>query len=167
MARTVDHISGGRLILGLGAGWYEKDYDVYGYDYGTVRSRMDLFDDGLRRIEHRLTQLTPPPLRPIPILIGGSGEHRTMPAVARHAHIWHSFLDIDTFRAKSARLDRLAGDLDRDPADIERSVAWLGASDADGYVAAGATLFTTEIHPMESGYDLTVLEEMIAWRDDR
>jgi alkanesulfonate monooxygenase SsuD/methylene tetrahydromethanopterin reductase-like flavin-dependent oxidoreductase (luciferase family) len=54
MARTVDHISNGRLILGLGAGWYEKDYSVYGYDYGTVTSRMDLFEQSLTRIEDRL-----------------------------------------------------------------------------------------------------------------
>ncbi len=48
MARTVDHISGGRLILGVGAGWYEKDYTTYGYEYGTWKSRIDLFDEGLR-----------------------------------------------------------------------------------------------------------------------
>jgi probable F420-dependent oxidoreductase len=166
MARTVDHISGGRLILGLGSGWYEKDYTVYGYDYGTVKSRMDLFDEGLQRIEHRLTQLTPPPVRKIPILIGGSGERRTLPAVARHAHIWHSLLDVDTFRRKSTRLDQLAEGFGRDPADIERSVAWITAQDADNYFTAGASLFTTEIHPTDSGYDLTALEGMIAWRDN-
>jgi hypothetical protein len=50
MARTVDHISGGRVILGVGAGYYEKDYTTYGYDYGTVKLRFDLFDSGLERL---------------------------------------------------------------------------------------------------------------------
>src|ERR1700724_477778 len=85
MARTVDHISGGRLILGLGSGWYEKDYTTYGYEFGTWKSRFDLFDAGLKRIEARMGQLNPPPVRKIPVLIGGSGPKRTLPAAGRHA----------------------------------------------------------------------------------
>jgi len=81
MARTVDHISGGRLVLGLGAGWYEKDYTTYGYEFGTWKSRFDLFDAGLKRIEARMGQLNPPPVRKIPVLIGGSGHE-----VGRDSH---------------------------------------------------------------------------------
>lgn len=164
MARTVDHISGGRLILGLGSGWYEKDYDVYGYEYGTVASRMDLFEAGLARLEHRFGQLVPAPLRHIPILIGGSGERRTMPLVARHADIWHSFLDIESFRTKNRLLERLADDAGRDHTKIERAVQWTGADEAKEYVAEGVTLFTAEIHPDSSGYDFTEVQSMLAWR---
>lgn len=164
MARTVDHISGGRLILGLGTGWYEKDYTVYGYDYGTPVSRMRLFAEGLQRIEHRLEQLRPKPLRKIPILIGGSGERRTLPLVGRHADIWHSFLDIETFRRKNDLVRQHAADAGRDETLIERAVAWPGPA-ADEYAAEGVTLYTTEIHPTDYGYDLAPLKEMLAWRD--
>jgi probable F420-dependent oxidoreductase len=166
MARTVDHISGGRLILGLGAGWYEKDYTTYGYDFGTVKSRMDLFDEGLERIENRLGQLLPPPVRKIPILIGGSGEKRTIPNVARYADLWHTFLPIDQFRRASALVGELAVQAGRADADIERSVTWESGSGADTYRDAGATTFFTEIHPTSDGYDFSTLETMIKWRDN-
>ncbi|ORV85895.1 LLM class F420-dependent oxidoreductase [Mycobacterium interjectum] len=164
MARTVDHISQGRLILGLGAGWYWKDFTVYGYDYGSVRTRMDQFDEGLARIEHRLAHLTPGPVRHIPILIGGGGERRTIPIAARHADIWHSFEPIEEFRRKNDLLKRLASEAGRDEAAIERAMAWTDAPTADAFVDEGVTLFTTEIHPDGSGYDFSELETMLAWR---
>jgi probable F420-dependent oxidoreductase len=164
MARTVDHISGGRLILGLGAGWYPKDFIVYGYEYGTVRSRMDHFDEGLERIGYRLNHLTPSPVRQVPILILGGGERRTIPAAARHAHIWHSFEPIEEFRRKNDLLKRLATDAGRDEVGIERATAWTDAKTADAFVDEGVTLFTTEIHPDAHGYDFSELETMLAWR---
>ena len=141
MARTVDHISGGRLILGIGAGWYEKDYTSYGYEFGTWKSRFDLFDEGLERIESRFRQLIPPPVRKVPILIGGTGK-------------------------ASATLDDLAADAGRDGQEIERSVHWFGVESADAYRRAGASTFIAEIAPDPvTGYDLGALEEMVQWRD--
>jgi probable F420-dependent oxidoreductase len=165
MARTVDHISDGRLILGVGSGWYEKDYQVYGYDYGTLRSRMDLFTDGVRRIEHRLANLTPKPLRPIPILIGGSGERRTLPLVGQHAHIWHSSLDLETFRRRNDLVKQHAAAASRDDGVIERAITWTSAADAEEFRAEGVTLYTTEIKPTDTGYDFTRLTQMLRWRD--
>lgn len=166
MARTVDHISGGRLVLGVGAGWYEKDYRVYGYDYGTVKSRMDLFAENLERISARLTQLKPPPLRDIPVLIGGAGEKRTLPLVGRYASIWHSSLELEEFRRKNDLVRKHASDAGRDETRIERASSWPGdAASADVYVSEGVTLFTTEIHPTGDGYDLSPLQELLAWRD--
>src|ERR1700754_1900373 len=146
MARTVDHISGGRLILGLGAGWYEKDYTTYGYDFGTFGSRFDLFDESLIRIENRLAALIPPPVRKLPILIGGTGPKRSLPAVARHADIWHAFQDLDAFRRSSDRVDELAATFGRNGADIERSTLWENADSADAFRdEAGVTLFQIEL----------------------
>lgn len=164
MARTVDHISGGRIILGLGAGWYEKDYRRYGYEFGTVASRFRLFEDALSRIRHRLTVLNPPPIRPIPILIGGGGEKRTMPLVAEYAGIWHYFDTLDTLARKEKVLNERARALGRDPASIERSQEWTGLDHADAYADAGVTLFTLVLW---APHDLTELKTALAWRDRR
>ena len=166
MARTVDHISGGRLILGIGAGWFERDYDEYGYQFGTAGSRLTDLREALPRIENRWAALNPPPTREIPILIGGGGERRTLRYTARHADIWHGFGRPDVIRHKNQVLDQWCEREGRDPGEIERS---CGANPfkpetGDDYLAAGASLFTLSFDG-RSGYDLSPLGDWIAWRD--
>ena len=166
MARTVDHISGGRLILGIGAGWFEKDYDQFGYEFGTAGSRIADLAQALPRIKARWAASNPTPTREIPVLIGGGGERKTLRVVAEHADVWHSFGDVDTLRRKSAILDEHGTDAGRDTAAlVERSVG-VGAPPAkvaDALVAAGATLFT--IGASGPDYDLSLAAQWVAWRD--
>jgi probable F420-dependent oxidoreductase len=166
MARTVDHISDGRLILGLGAGWYQPDYTEYCYDFGTVSSRHAVFVDALERIQDRLTKLVPPPLRKIPVLIGGGGEKKTIPAVARFADIWHSGGELEAFVRRNAILIEQTQRIGRDDREIERAVSWLSADGADRFADAGATLFTVSV-VAQGGYDLAELKAALAWRDSR
>ena len=167
MARTVDHISDGRLILGIGAGWFEKDYDEYGYDFGTAGSRLADLEQSLERIEKRLAKLNPAPTRDIPILIGGGGEKKTLRYTARHADIWHSFGDVHVLRRKSAVLDEWCAQEGRDPSQIERSIGVQKAPEQVGpeLLDAGATLFTVGIGG--PSYDLGLLKDWIAWRDEQ
>ena len=123
MARTVDHISDGRLILGIGAGWFEKDYDEYGYEFGTPGTRIADLAQAMPRIRSRWERLNPAPTRDIPVLIGGGGERKTLRIVAEHADVWHSFGGVDTLRRKSAILDEHGAAVGRDTARlVERSI---------------------------------------------
>jgi probable F420-dependent oxidoreductase len=164
---TIDHISGGRAILGIGAGWFERDYDEYGYDFGTAGSRLADLAQALPRIRSRWGKLNPAPTRDIPILIGGGGEKKTLRYTAEHAQIWHSFGDVETLRRKNAILDGHCRDVGRDPAEIERSIGVQKPPEqvGDALLDAGATLFTVGFGGPH--HDMGLLKEWIAWRDDR
>jgi probable F420-dependent oxidoreductase len=166
MARTVDHISGGRHILGIGSGWFQKDYDEYGYEFGTAIDRLRALEASMPVMEDRLGKLNPPPVRqPLPVMIGGSGEKVTLRIVARHAHIWNGFGDPEEAGRKSRILDEHCRDIGRDPSEIERSI--LGSpeqlSDPDGYAENGITHLILGFNGPD--YDLGPLRELVAWRD--
>ena len=165
MARTVDHVSDGRLILGIGSGWFQKDYDEYGYEFGTAGGRLDDLAAALPRIESRLGKLNPRPTRDIPVLIGGGGEKKTLKLVANHADIWHSFADAEVLEHKLGVLRRHCADIDRDPAEIEVSVGARGEPEETGPKLRdlGASLFTVGVGGPD--YDLSQLSRWIAWRD--
>jgi probable F420-dependent oxidoreductase len=167
MARTVDNISDGRLILGIGSGWFERDYEEYGYEFGTAGGRLDQLAADLPRIESRLDKLNPPATRAIPVLIGGGGERKTLRLVAQHADIWHSYSDLRTLRRKTGVLHGHCADVGRDPTDIQISVgAPNGDPDRVGppLVDAGATLFTVDADGPD--YDgLAPLKPWLDWRD--
>jgi probable F420-dependent oxidoreductase len=167
MARTVDHISDGRLILGIGSGWFQRDYDEYGYEFGTAGARLDDLAAALPRIEQRWTKLNAAPTRQIPVLIGGGGERKTLRLVARHAQIWHSFSDVETLRRKSAVLAERCAEIGRDPDEIQRSVGVRGEPNRSGpaLIDAGATLLTVGVSGPR--FDLGDLRRWIAWRDSR
>ena len=168
MARTVDHISDGRLILGLGAGWHARDYHEYEYPFGTPGTRLRDFEAGLYRITKRLRLLNPPPVRDIPILIGGMGERHTLRLAGRYASIWHGFGGAETLIRKNRILDRWCREAGRDPAEVERAIEVEQVEDigrADSLAAAGATLITLAIDG--PGYDLSPVQDWLDWRDAR
>ena len=166
MARTVDHISGGRLILGVGAGFREREYAAYGFPFGTPAERSRQLEQGLARIERRLALLNPPPTRKIPILLGGGGERKTLALVARFADIWNTFAEGEDYERKSRVLDEHCARAGRDPGTIERSVLAGGPPEKSGelLLAMGARLFVLSVNPSDG---LTEVERWVAWRDRR
>ena len=166
IARTIDHLSHGRLILGIGSGWFERDYDEYGYDFGTAIGRLQALEASLPRIESRLAKLDPPPVRsPMPLLIGGSGEKVTLRLVAQHASMWNSFGPPETYAKKNAVLDEWCERIGRDPKQIERTVLIEGADDvknADAYLEAGAQHLITGLGTTdETPFDLAPVRALL------
>lgn len=139
-AATLDHISGGRAILGLGGAWHELEHRAHGIDFGrSPGERLEWLDEAVgvtRRlldgetVDHNGPRYTfealhhePLPIqRHLPIAIGGSGEKKTLRTVAKYADIWNAFGDADTLRHKADVLRGHCEDVGRDPGSIEFTV---------------------------------------------
>ena len=140
MAAAVDQLSGGRFILGLGAGWNVPEHEAFGIDLPPPRRRLDALEEGARVIRAlfdeepatfegrhfrvREAHVNPKPAqRPLPLLIGGNGEKRTLRVVARLADEWNCVsLSLDAYRQKVAALEAHCEREGRDPETIERSM---------------------------------------------
>ncbi len=141
-AAQVDVISGGRLILGMGAGWQENEHDAYDIPFYTVGGRLrrleesiqvlrSLFDNDRTNFEGRYYNLKDAPLDPkpvqtkLPMLVGGGGEKKTMRIAAQYADEWNTWGRPSTLARKSAVLEQHLEDLKRDPSTIKRSTQAL------------------------------------------
>jgi F420-dependent oxidoreductase-like protein len=136
---TVDHASGGRVELGIGAAWFAEEHEELGIPFPRPAERIGRLDEALRVIvalmteedvdfEGRYYQLRGATYRPLPvqrphppIWIGGGGERKLLPLAARRADVWHGFGPVDELARKSRRLDQLAEEAGRDPATLGRS----------------------------------------------
>ena len=174
MARTVDHISAqngvGRFIFGTGSGWAQRDYDEYGYEFGTVGSRLDALAADLPRIRARWARLNPAPTRDIPILIGGGGEKKTLRIVAEHADIWHSFAGPEELEHKLGVLQGWCDEVGRDIDEIELStgvsVRGLGSDKIavlEKQYALGVRLMQASI--TGPAFDYEPVQNLLKWRD--
>ena len=152
MAATVDHVSGGRVVLGLGAGWQENEHAAYGIPVLTTRERLERLEEACEIVKGLFTQarttfegrhytlrdapLEPKPVQdPLPLLVGGGGEKVTMRIAARWADEWNVWGTPDVLRHKNGVLDRHCEDLGRDPAEITRSAqALLFMSDDESWL---------------------------------
>ncbi len=139
MATALDHATGGRAVLGLGAGWFEREHDAFGYAFPPVGRRLDRLGDAAAicrglldggSVTHdgewfsaRDARNDPPPVQTrLPIAIGGSGEKRTLRIVAEYGDIWNADQDDpESFRRRNGILDGHCDAVGRDPAAIERT----------------------------------------------
>lgn len=139
MATALDHASGGRAVLGIGAGWHAAEHRAFGFSYPSLAERLDRLEEAARICRQMLDgeaatlrgrwqsaealRNDPGPVQAhLPLLVGGSGERRTLPIVARDADIWNGEGDPETYARKSDRLDGLCREAGRSPAEVRRSV---------------------------------------------
>ena len=159
IATTVDHISGGRLNFGIGAGWYEVEHSAYGFEFGTVGQRMARLEEALEVItrlwsgespvsfegqHYRLSDapFLPRPLQDPhpPIWIGGGGERKTLRLVAQYADAWNGLGPLSVLQGKVEVLRQHCADVGRDPSAIQLTAGAPVIPDGilEGYIERGA-----------------------------
>ena len=181
-ATTIDHISGGRFVLGLGAGWQENEHTAYGLEFGGTRERLDWFEQACRvvtslrdaartttegRYALREAPLEPKPLGPLPLLIGASGE-RVMPRiVAAYADEWNVWGTPELFAHKSRIMSAACEAAGRDPATLVRStqaLLFLGPDGVERAAAAGRPAIggtTSQLLDVVAAYAAAGLDELV------
>lgn len=137
-AMAINDLSGGRMILGVGAGWHEEEHNMFGFQLGSNKIRLDRFEEGLQVISALVREQGPVdhdgqyfhlrqaqliPQSPVRIMVGGNGPKRTLPLVARYADVWNCQLaDAAAFKQVNALLDELILAAGRQPANVKRTV---------------------------------------------
>src|SRR6266581_7715898 len=163
IAAAVDALSGGRLILGVGAGWNENEHRVFDIPFYTERERFERLDTGINEMHEIWATTYPKPVRhPIPLLLGGKGAKRTLPLVAREATEWNlSRLDAEMFRQRREVLEQCCREIGRDPASIRRSVMTTYIIGRDRDELRERALSLRDVIPSLKGLDAEqVLEKM-------
>lgn len=177
-AATIDQISGGRLTLGLGAGWQVNEHERYGIPLGSVKERIDWFEEACQvirslRDEPRTTfagsryQLTdaplePKPVGPMPLLIGASGQKRMASIVARYADQWNTWSTPELWATKRVGFDRALDEIGRDPASLHRSTQALMLLGPDGKAQAEQL---SVIRPAIGGTSQDLIDTIGQWAD--
>jgi F420-dependent oxidoreductase-like protein len=188
MVTTLDNLSGGRVVLGLGSGWQQNEHEAYGIPYGTAGSRLRMLDEACQVIKGLFTneysdfegefyQLKRAPLEPkpvqekLPLMIGGGGEKVTLKIAAKYADEWNVWGDVDTLIKKMKILDQHCETVGRNPAEIERSgVALLFLSEDESYLKRMKSLRmpspaiignVNEVRDIVAAYDEAGVKELI------
>jgi len=188
MVTTLDNLSGGRVVLGLGSGWQQNEHEAYGIAYGTAGSRLRMLDEACQVIKGLFTneysdfegefyQLKRAPLEPkpvqekLPLMIGGGGEKVTLKIAAKYADEWNVWGDVDTLVKKMKILDQHCETVGRNPGEIERSgVALLFLSEDESYLKRMKSLRmpspaiignVNEVRDIVAAYDEAGVKELI------
>lgn len=194
-ATALDHMSGGRMTLGLGAGWHEREHRAFGFEFPAIGDRISRLEEQASVIRPLLDGETvtrhgrwvhlegarnePGPVGPLPLLIAGSGEKRTIPAVARYADAWNGEGDPAAYRRRNALLTERCEAAGRDPGSVARTVGLpplcIRDTRAEAVRVLAGILERNALSPEEArlaaeasplaGTESDVLEALDAWAD--